>query len=86
MGGSPSPTVTTVVSYGPDGTLVCHRPPDLSKNDVLMEVPLRPWNPGPRQLQLQKWKQRLDPSKATVLRKSLNVLTLLMGFCSYTSG
>lgn len=69
-----------------DGTLVCHRPPDLSKSDVLMEVPLRPWNPGPRQQQLQKWKQRLDLSKATVLRKSLNVLTLLMGFCSYTSG
>lgn len=52
----------------------------------MMEVPLRPWNPAPGQQHLLNWEQRSNPSKSIVVGKSLNVLSLLSGFCSSASG
>lgn len=44
------------------------------------------WHSGLQIQHLSNWKQRPNPSKAIILRKSPDVLTLLFGFCSSTSG
>lgn len=53
--------------------------------DALLEAPFGPWNPAHRPQHLPKWEQGPNPSKiwSIIPGKSLNVLNLLFGFCSF---
>lgn len=71
--------------------MFCNRPLDLSRIDVIVEEwnTFRLWNSAHRQQHLRnkEKKQELRPNlpKPIVPGMSVNVLTLLFSFCSYTS-